>query len=1335
MEKRRRPHTVELHGSSSMSSLGETEWNMESMHARAHVAFPNGFNAKTVLYNPGTNHHDNFHKNITTKGQRPSTSSHVKSSNLLRNHSKQRKGYRIYTSHRIEELVGKAVPSTCRTWQVMGRLEEVQLATRGDVVDLTRFFQYAMKSNNVMDGSWMERDQNRFQHYLEQHMSTEAMAVSDVQACTIALWEQKWCDVMLGEMERHASMSFVEQGHLLSAIRTQYGKSVNALLGIITSHAGALETLQHEKEANTKRIVLLEESHAEADTRAQAEYDNWRKELVEEHRIETVAAETSVLESQSQMHKSQDMMRSLNTLFKQMRDDGETVRALDSRENVSALERKNGVLREELEHLRPLLNKNQTLNATITQLKSEAERSAATVHSLQNDVVEKEEMIQNLLCDKNRLLQVEAQFEALQQEVAAAAAAAPICSKCTMIIKEAKEEDGDNDDEDEEIIERHQSRKKTSQNKRLQCTLYRVMLPNLNGSRPVNSTFWTLSVARSIWASKRLDDVAAVRMGNLRRRFPEFVYAFFQPSSSQLEALDSEEERDALFSKADHQRWALYYGIKLLARDHPEAVLFLTFLDEKNGSDEWVFASYSFHVLQARERTTSSEKRYDNRWLSRSCTITQYVKEIEKENREKTFPGKIYINLEEAFTTLLIILPKLTVDEKTFFHETLLKEAVEQKKNKVIDAFLWLKLMISEYREEQLQRRATVRLMFETSTTKGREEASIMDMEQFSSMLQALHTTLPSIDIATLFRASYLFGEEEVSYSGFLLAAEETQFFANCFTPTLQYAAIPPTVSASEASTLSTVGSVIAKHFAILSPALHDHIGGLPPGLASFAAQCSSHVSTILQDSDVIPIHGCLALQSYRQLLAILLFHRMVRSDLTSEWPRLTASAVDRELAAFQKLVFSFPMRTESSDYLSKKTSFLNSVVRKVAVHKVQMAFRARLSRDQGVPLAMRALMHEGYGSGKSLVRHRRALRSLDWLLPQLSHLMLAASQKRPVLNFTEFTYTHTLYQIGSRWEAERVLHDLFVNLRAMIHTHQPRIQLFCAFCGLTPKDADDKDSSFLQRPEALTFYGTFLKVAYNVDSASCFFEYSTENDVTVDVAHSIVTTLFKPHIASSKLLVLKNKVSGGKARKTIPGDALALIVMEEWQQLITAKMIPLQMACAADDHLNDMEGFLTVTTVSDIYHCAGLTPSAEEVQASFETMILKSSEITIVQRITQAAFPIIARHLLYTDENSKAPTETMAQQVHIFELTMAPYMETWDIVRNELGEHLATKVLKHKESLDKKRGEIQSEGGDIKILWTAFRVLLLEMIRARCSIGLQSAGPLPDQWDHSTST
>jgi len=76
------------------------------------------------------------------------------------------------------------------------------------------------------------------------------------------------------------------------------------------------------------------------------------------------------------------------------------------------------------------------------------------------------------------------------------------------------------------------------------------------------------------------------------------VYSWFEPSPEKLHELKEEGQKDSHFVKCNDDRWGLYYGVKHLAVDDPEASLFFTFLDEGKGEDYCAFALNCLQVVE-----------------------------------------------------------------------------------------------------------------------------------------------------------------------------------------------------------------------------------------------------------------------------------------------------------------------------------------------------------------------------------------------------------------------------------------------------------------------------------------------------------------------------------------------------------------------------------------------------------------------------------------------------------------------------------------------------------------------------------------------------------------
>ncbi|CAM9979583.1 unnamed protein product [Ascophyllum nodosum] len=108
---------------------------------------------------------------------------------------------------------------------------------------------------------------------------------------------------------------------------------------------------------------------------------------------------------------------------------------------------------------------------------------------------------------------------------------------------------------------------------RLQCHGYRLLLPNLKGYRPPRTVAWVRTVMRAVLRAKIWDDSVLRYKQDLRVRFPEFAYSWFEPSKASM-ATANAIERSKLVAQANDDRWGLYYGAKALARENAEATIF-----------------------------------------------------------------------------------------------------------------------------------------------------------------------------------------------------------------------------------------------------------------------------------------------------------------------------------------------------------------------------------------------------------------------------------------------------------------------------------------------------------------------------------------------------------------------------------------------------------------------------------------------------------------------------------------------------------------------------------------------------------------------------------------
>jgi hypothetical protein len=130
---------------------------------------------------------------------------------------------------------------------------------------------------------------------------------------------------------------------------------------------------------------------------------------------------------------------------------------------------------------------------------------------------------------------------------------------------------------------------------KLACQAYRILLPNNKGKKPHRSSSWLKACMRSILTTKMVETVSIMPVGESVTAFPSFVYAWFEPDVNHG-ASDSHGAQ-ALYQRADEDRWGLYYGVKMLAKEDAEAKLFWGLLDEVQGEDGLVFLTHCLSVV------------------------------------------------------------------------------------------------------------------------------------------------------------------------------------------------------------------------------------------------------------------------------------------------------------------------------------------------------------------------------------------------------------------------------------------------------------------------------------------------------------------------------------------------------------------------------------------------------------------------------------------------------------------------------------------------------------------------------------------------------------------
>lgn len=734
-----------------------------------------------------------------------------------------------------------------------------------------------------------------------------------------------------------------------------------------------------------------------------------------------------------------------------------------------------------------------------------------------------------------------------------------------------------------------------------------------------------------------------------------------------------------------------------------------------------------------------------------------------------------------------------------------MEEAIESedKTNGALDAFFWLQLMLNEYREEQAHRRASIKLMFQMATASGdaSEGPPVLNMDQFTSMLTALNRHILPHEIASLYRKAYYTGDYTVTYQSFLQIAEDQQFFASC----LDYSTIlghvtAEAVDADAKHAETTVGFIVNKHFTIFRSQLEAFLPKLSPAVKSNFGKIMNQLVSILRQGTGYNIKGIKALYAYRRLLDLLMQERMSSRELHGEvMDEEFPYRVDKEISLMQQLILHKAQADET-------VAFLATIRRNISVARVQNSFRARLNRDQGAPLSMRQIMHAGYGADKSKIRKKRALHSFPWLLSSIRNLILERirkfqfesvnendAPKSPRINeFNNFIYEYYLYQLGSRWEAERKIDDLFINVRAQLKLNHDRILLFSKLAGMGQEDED----MYFTTQNAFTFLAFLIQTCFHESDTFRTTYFASGGDsnspMAADEAQCILNKLFvkKPTQGTQ----IMKKLS--KNSDILIPDKFIMFMMMEWRKYIVKRLNQVSVACyQLETKLFEIDGFFTMDMLENIFKNTRIEANSSQLAVAFRNVVVIGTENQanrmeikdkkyLLGKIIRACFDPISTELLGSQNGDNyIPSMNWGHQLEQFSeawesytltiramvlqikncaiaqlsttssaTSMSPLTPLVEGESLEGSSNVATtdlfdQVNVFESSWKAFQADFESFTADTQVvsdtteqmnpanadrlgkLWIAFRQLVCELIRLR-SIAHKENGPLVDKWD-----
>ncbi|KAG6613532.1 uncharacterized protein IUM83_04533 [Phytophthora cinnamomi] len=393
---------------------------------------------------------------------------------------------------------------------------------RVDVLDLDQCFDTAIQFANkkkhweiVCEKKLSMLDQDFMAIHariVQQYGST--VAHDDRKLLTRLVFEQKWADVVMGELESMLTVSFVEQGLILRKARILFAKAFYRLENLFRQQWQELKEGKDELELLREEVRQTNKLHKEDANTMKEHYEEEIEKLKIRFEDEKNEMERRVTDSKEQLAKMGDTMKALNAVFRQMREDTEKVKAVELRESYVRLEHKHEQCREEMEQLRPLVHEKQQLQGKIDELIKDQDGFKSEIANLNDLIKTRDSMIASLMEEQSNLIAAQELKAAREEELRRRAeednedeeeirepnsagndrrrgsvSSTAVCVRCKEELR-AMSANGGLVKGDKELATSESGKtnetdgfKLPTKKRRIQCLYFRVMLPNLGGHR------------------------------------------------------------------------------------------------------------------------------------------------------------------------------------------------------------------------------------------------------------------------------------------------------------------------------------------------------------------------------------------------------------------------------------------------------------------------------------------------------------------------------------------------------------------------------------------------------------------------------------------------------------------------------------------------------------------------------------------------------------------------------------------------------------------------------------------------------------------------------------
>ncbi|KAG1688731.1 hypothetical protein DVH05_003168 [Phytophthora capsici] len=293
---------------------------------------------------------------------------------------------------------------------------------------------------------------------------------------------------------------------------------------------------------------------------------------------------------------------------------------------------------------------------------------------------------------------------------------------------------------------------------------------------------------------------------------------------------------------------------------------------------------------------------------------------------------------------------------------------------------------------------------------------------------------------------------------------------------------------------------------------------------------------------------------------------------------------------------------------------------------------------------------------------------------------------------FLELVYDYFLEKFGTRYEAERSVHDIFSNCRSLVRTDSLAL-LFSYICCMSNSCPEDR---LLGQNEAVAFLHAIFRCGLHdfrlinpVSDVSQEDQEATspvavqKDFVQVDVAEKILQTAFAKLSADQKHRLRLRVVEAASDRKSttppseMEANAFLVLALLEWRRYVLHRLNEIRITCCTvEEDLAQFDELLQLETLAGILQKTGITYTPDDLCAIFRRLYItektpKSSSDgdaanvpppePMSDRIAAACFPLVAKEVLSElqalEHMAAKPFEIKPSPLQSYELLAS----TWD--------------------------------------------------------------------------